>query len=83
MAMNEQDWINCIKSRQKPFCEVEEGQRVNVACHLANMSLKLGRAIRWDPDKEQVIGDKEAAAMCVKPYRAPWDKEFRGALKLG
>ena len=41
------------------------------------MSLKLGRAIRWDPDKEQVIGDKEAAAMCVRPYRAPWDKALR------
>ena len=41
MAMNEQDWINCIKSRQKPFCEVEEGHRVSVACLLANMSLRL------------------------------------------
>ena len=82
MAMNEQDWINSIKTRQKPFCEVEDGHRVNVACHLANMSLKLGRAIRWDPDKEQVVGDKEAAAMCVKPYRAPWDKALRSALKL-
>ena len=82
MAMNEQDWINCIKSRQKPFCEVEGGHRVSVACLLANMSLKLGRAIRWDPDKEQVIGDKEAAAMCVKPYRAPWDKVLRSAITI-
>lgn len=82
MAMNEQDWINCIKSRQKPFCEVEEGHRVNLTCHLANMSLKIGRAIRWDPDKEQVIGDKEAAAMCVKAYRAPWDKALRSVVTI-
>jgi predicted dehydrogenase len=80
MAMNEQDWLNSIRTRQRPFCEVEDGQRVNVACHLANMSLRLGRAIRWDPDKEQVIGDKEAAAMCARPYRAMWDKALRGAL---
>ena len=52
MAMNEQDWINCIRSRQKPFCDLEEGHRVSVACILANMSLKLGRAIQWDPEKE-------------------------------
>ena len=82
MAMNEQDWINSIKTRQRPFCEVEDGHRVSVACLLANMSLRLGRAIRWDPDKEQVIGDKEAAAMCVRPYRAPWDKELRGAVTI-
>ena len=82
MAMNEQDWVNCIRSRQKPFCEVEEGHRVSVVCLLANMSLKLGRAIRWDPDKEVVIGDKEAAAMCAKPYRAPWDKELRSIVKV-
>jgi hypothetical protein len=82
MAMNEQDWINCIKSRQKPFCEVEEGHRVSVACLLANMSLRLGRAIKWDPDKEQVIGDKEAAAMCAKPYRAPWDKALRSVVTV-
>jgi hypothetical protein len=81
MAMNEQDWVNCIKSRQKPFCEVEDGKRVNTACHLANLSLRLGRAIRWDPDKEQVVGDKEAAAACVRPYRAPWDAALRDALK--
>jgi len=82
LAMNEQDWINSIRTRQKPFCEVEEGHRVNLTCHLANLSLKLGRAIRWDPEKEQVVGDKEAAAMCVKPYRAPWDKALRSAVKL-
>jgi hypothetical protein len=45
------------------------------------MSLKLGRSIRWDPEKEQVIGDREAAAMCVKPYRAPWDKALQDALR--
>jgi hypothetical protein len=80
--MNEQDWINCIKSRQKPFCEVEDGQLVSVACLLANNSLKLGRAIRYDPDKQEVIGDKEAAAMCFKPYRAPWDKELTSIVKI-
>jgi len=82
LAMNKQDWLNSMRSRKRPFCEVEDGHRVAVVCNLANMSLKLGRSIRWDPDKEQVIGDKEAAAMCVKPYRAPWDKALRSAVKV-
>jgi hypothetical protein len=61
---------------------VEDGHKVAVTCNLANMSLRLGRAIRWDPDKEQVIGDKEAAAMCNKPYRAPWDGVLKSLVKV-
>jgi predicted dehydrogenase len=82
MAMNERDWVECMKSRKRPLCEVEDGHRVAVACNLANMSLRLGRSIRWDPDKEQVIGDREAAAMCVRPYRAPWDAVLRSIVKV-
>jgi hypothetical protein len=79
---NKRDWIDCIRSRRKPFCDLESGHRVAVTCNLANMSLRLGRAIRWDPEKEQVIGDKEAAAMCVRPYRAPWDRVLRSIVKV-
>ena len=82
MAMNERDWLSSMRSRKRPLCEVEDGHRVAIACNLANMSLRLGRAIRWDPDKEQVIGDKEAAAMCVRPYRAPWDGVLRSIVKV-
>jgi predicted dehydrogenase len=82
MAMNERDWLSSIASRKPPMCEVEQGHRVAVACNLANMSLRLGRAIQWDPVKEEVIGDKEAAAMCVRPYRAPWDGVLRSIVKV-
>jgi predicted dehydrogenase len=82
MAMNERDWLDSMRSRQRPLCEVEDGHRVSIACHLANMSLRLGRSIRWDPEKEQVIGDREAAAMCLRPYRAPWDAALRSVVKV-
>jgi predicted dehydrogenase len=82
MAMNERDWLDCMKSRKRPLCEVEDGHRVAISCNLANMSLRLGRSIRWDPEKEQVIGDKEAQAMCVRPYRAPWDGVLKSIVKV-
>ena len=82
MAMNERDWLNSMRTRKRPLCEVEDGHRVATACNLANMSLRLGRSIRWDPEKEAVIGDKEAAAMCVRPYRAPWDGVLRSIVKV-
>jgi predicted dehydrogenase len=79
---NKRDWINCIKSRGKPLCDLESGHRTAIICNLANMSLRLGgRSIQWDPDKEVVIGDKEAAAMCTKQYRAPWDGVLRSVIK--
>ena len=82
MAMNELDWLNSMRTRKRPLCEVEDGHRVATVCNLANMSLRLGRSIHWDPEKEQVIGDKEAAAMCVRPYRAPWDGVLRSIVKV-
>jgi len=82
MAMNERDWLDSMRSRKRPLCEVEDGHRVAIACNLANMSLKLGRSIRWDPEKEQVLGDREAAALCVRPYRAPWDSVLRSVVKV-
>ncbi len=82
LAMNKKDWLNSIRTRKRPFCDVEDGRRVAISCHLANMSLRLGRSIRWDPEKEQVIGDRDAAAMCVKQYRAPWDSVLKSAIQI-
>ena len=48
-----------------------------VACHLANISLRLGRKIHWDPEREEIAGDPEASALLVRPYRKPWDEVLR------
>jgi hypothetical protein len=58
------------------------GHRVATACHLANISLRQGRKIRWDPNQEEIVGDAEAAKMLVRPYRPPWDKKLN-ALGVG
>lgn len=46
--------------------------RVDVPLVLANLSLKLGRAIRFDPLAERIVGDEEAARLALLEYRAPW-----------
>jgi hypothetical protein len=76
--LHARNFIDCIKSRQQPAGDVEDGHRATVACHLANISLRLGgRKLRWDAEKEDFIGDREASAMLVRPYSPPWDKELR------
>lgn len=71
------NFLDCVKSRQRPVADVEDGHQTAVACHLGNISLRLGRSIRWDAEKEQISGDAEANAMTERPYREPWASELR------
>ncbi len=71
------NFLDCIRSRQRSVADVEDGHQTAVACHLANMSLRLGRKIQWDPEKEAIIGDREASAHLERPYRKPWDQVLK------
>jgi hypothetical protein len=76
------NFLDCIKSRQQPVSDLESAHQVATTCHLANISLKTGRKIVWDAEKEEIVGDPEAAKLLVRPYRKPWDAELR-ALDVG
>ena len=75
------DFLQCIKSRKDPSATLESGHQIATVCHLANISLKLGRKIRWDPEKEQAIDDPQANAMLIRPYRAPWDARLKSLVR--
>src|SRR5262249_40262819 len=80
--LHARNFLDCVKSRKQPISALESGHRVATVCHLANLSLRLGRKIRWDADKEEIVGDPEAAKMLVRPYRAPWDAVLK-SLEVG
>src|SRR6266545_3260305 len=67
-----ENFIDCMRSRERPRSDVEIGHDSMIACHLGNMAQRLGRMIRWDVEREAVIGDPEAQKMVSRPYRAPW-----------
>jgi predicted dehydrogenase len=71
------NFLDCVKSRGTPVSDLESAHRVSTLCHLANISLRLDRKLRWDVAAEEVIGDREASGMLARPYRAPWDAELR------
>jgi hypothetical protein len=75
-------FLDCVKSRRQPISDLESGHRAATICHLANISLRLGRKIRWDGQREEIIGDSEAARLLQRPYRQPWDAA-RKALGVG
>ena len=67
-----QNFLACVKSREKPICDVEIGHRSATVCHLGNIAIRLGRKLAWDPAKEQFVGDDEANSWLARPYRSPW-----------
>lgn len=69
---HERQWLDSIKSRKEPDCCVDYHVRVDVPLVLANLSLKLGRTIRFDPAAEKIVGDEEAARLAKPEYRSPW-----------
>ena len=69
---HEDNWIRCIKSRQQPICTAEIGHRTTTICHLSAIAERLGRPIKWNPDKEEILGDTEASRWLDRPRRAPY-----------
>ncbi len=66
------NWLECIRSRQKPICDVEIGCRSVTVCLLGIIANKLGRPLKWDAASEHFAGDAEADRLLRKPIRSPW-----------
>ena len=67
------NFVECIRSRKQPICDAEIGHRSVTICHLCNISLRLGgRKLKWDPAKEEFIGDREANALLSRTARGMW-----------
>jgi predicted dehydrogenase len=71
-AGEHRDFLDCVKSRKDPYFPVEIGHRVSSVCHLANIAIKLGRKLKWDPLAERFANDDSANAMLARPLRSPW-----------
>ncbi len=66
------NFVECMQSRNPPNSDVEIGHNSMIACHLGNIAFRLGRLVKWDVEKEQMIGDAEAQTHVSRKYRAPW-----------
>ncbi|MCC6389029.1 MAG: Gfo/Idh/MocA family oxidoreductase [Bryobacterales bacterium] len=71
-GVHQQKFIECLRNRTRPPCDVVDGHLSTTALHLANISYRTGRKIYWDEAREQIINDPEANAFLSKEYRKPW-----------
>jgi hypothetical protein len=66
------DFLHCIRTREKPFRDIERGHRTATVCHLGNICYLLNRRLQWDPVKEVFVNDDDANRYLDRARREPW-----------
>ena len=72
VSNHHQDWLDCIKTRRQPVCDVAVGCRSTTVSHLGCIAHWTGRSLQWDPLKEEFIADDEANRLRSRAIREPW-----------
>ncbi|HUC84404.1 MAG TPA: Gfo/Idh/MocA family oxidoreductase [Candidatus Acidoferrales bacterium] len=66
------NFLAAIETRSRPVADIEQGHISTASCILANLSMKAGRTLSYDPAQHVVVGDPEATSLLRRSYRAPW-----------
>ena len=66
------DFIECVKTREKPFRDIELAINTMAVCHLGIIAHQLKRSLKWDPAKQEFPGDEEANRFVDRARREPW-----------
>ena len=66
------DFLHCVKTRERPFRDIELAVNTMAVCHLGIIAYALGRSLKWDAAKQQFIGDAEANRFLDRARREPW-----------
>ena len=72
------NFFDCVRSRQQPICDVEIGHRSISTAHLGVISVRLGLPLKWDPEKEEFVGENAAEGnkLVAREMRKPYDYRF-------
>jgi len=66
------NWLDCVRSRSKPICDVEIGCSSATVCHLGNLAYQLDRPLKWDPQKWHFVNDPDSDRLLSRAKRSPW-----------
>ncbi len=66
------NFLQCVRERSQPIADVFTHHRSISACHLCNLAMQLKRKLRWDPVREDFVGDAEASGLRSRPQREPY-----------
>lgn len=66
------NFLSAIDNGSRPIADIEVGHISTASCIMANLSMKTGRPIIYDPQNRQIVNDPEANSLLRRPYRQPW-----------
>jgi predicted dehydrogenase len=66
------NFLQAVKTRKEPVSNIDDAVHSDIISHVSDIAIRSGRKIVWDPEKEQIIGDEEAARRLTRAYREPW-----------
>ena len=66
------NFLDCVKSRQPTITPAETAHHSSLPGHLGLISMLVGRKLKWDSQKEQILGDADASKLMGREFRAPW-----------
>ena len=72
-GLHVKNFIECVRTRNRPVADVETGHRSTIVAHLGNIAFRTGRKIHWESAKEEIVGDPEASKLLGRLARKPWD----------
>ncbi len=72
MEGHHRDFLECVRTRARTIAAPEVAHRSTTICHIANICLRLGRKLQWDPAAERFVNDPEADRMLARAMRSPW-----------
>ena len=73
-AGQERNFIECVLSRQTPVAPIDDAVHSDMISHVADIAIRCGRKIVWDPAREEIVGDPQASRGLTRAYRAPWSR---------
>jgi glucose-fructose oxidoreductase len=68
----ERNFIECVRTRKTPVSHIDDAVRSDIISHVSDIAIRAGRKITWDPVKETIVGDEEAARRLARTPRGPW-----------
>ena len=64
--------LDCVKNRAQTVCPIDVAVRADIVCQLSDIAIRTRRKIKWDPEKEVIIGDEQASRLLTRSMRSPW-----------
>jgi len=68
----EADFIKCVRTRETPVSPIDDAVRSDTVSHVCDIAVRLGRQVKWDPLKEEFLGDPDATRLTRRAMREPW-----------